>query len=70
SAALAAENKAAEEQGRASRPPLVILGNEETGIPEKLVKLCSYTARIPGAGNVESLNVSVAAAIIMERLSN
>ena len=46
-------------------PIAVILGSEETGISEEYLKLSDQKVRIPMAGSLDSLNVSVAAGIIM-----
>lgn len=43
----------------------VVLGNEETGIRPDILKRCLLSARIAGAGGIESLNVAQAAAIFM-----
>ncbi|MDR3020679.1 MAG: RNA methyltransferase [Treponema sp.] len=43
----------------------LILGNEETGLPENVKDQCTYLLRIPGSGNIESLNVAQAAALFM-----
>lgn len=47
-----------------NKPFLIILGNEEKGISEKVRKQCDETIIIKGSGNVESLNVAQAASII------
>jgi TrmH RNA methyltransferase len=47
---------------------LLLLGNEEKGLPESLQKLCTYNVRIPGTGLVESLNVSAACAVFLHAL--
>jgi 23S rRNA (guanosine2251-2'-O)-methyltransferase len=41
----------------------MIMGNEETGISDDILKRCSNLARIPMDFGVQSLNVSVAAGI-------
>jgi TrmH RNA methyltransferase len=46
------------------RPPAIILGNEEKGIAPNLAALCDRLVKIPGAGTIESLNVSAAAAVL------
>jgi len=49
-----------------SRPGIVlVLGNEETGLPKDVKDRCSHLLRIPGTGNIESLNVSQAAALFL-----
>jgi TrmH RNA methyltransferase len=47
---------------------LLVLGNEETGLPKEVTQNCSITARIPGTGNVESLNVAQAASLFLREL--
>lgn len=47
------------------RPTLLIMGNEEVGISNDLLRLCDVKARLPIAGEVASLNVSVAAGVMM-----
>ena len=47
------------------RPVMVIIGNEAKGMSIKLKDLCDKIVKIPMAGNVNSLNVSCAASIIM-----
>lgn len=47
-------------------PPLaILLGNEGDGLPEELLNDCDATVRIPMTGTAESLNLGVAAAILM-----
>ncbi|MBQ8702747.1 MAG: 23S rRNA (guanosine(2251)-2'-O)-methyltransferase RlmB [Bacteroidales bacterium] len=48
-----------------TRPTLLILGNEETGISPELLKLSDVRAQLPIVGEVASLNVSVAAGVMM-----
>jgi TrmH family RNA methyltransferase len=44
---------------------IIILGNEGQGISEKLYSLCSEMLTIPVTSSCESLNVAVAASVIM-----
>lgn len=44
---------------------IFILGAESTGVTKELNKLSSLFINIPGTGEVESLNVSVAAALLL-----
>lgn len=44
-------------------PVAIIMGNEETGISDDIIKRCTSLARIPLEFGVQSLNVSVAAGI-------
>lgn len=46
-------------------PLAIILGSEETGISEEILGKCSAKGSIPMKGNVGSLNVSAAAAVIL-----
>ncbi len=47
-------------------PPLaIVVGGEDKGISKPVKKQCDFIARIEGYGNVNSLNLSVAGAIIM-----
>ncbi|MES2689488.1 MAG: 23S rRNA (guanosine(2251)-2'-O)-methyltransferase RlmB [Bacteroidota bacterium] len=46
-----------------SIPVAIIMGNEETGISDEIMKRCTQLARIPLDLGVQSLNVSVAAGI-------
>jgi TrmH RNA methyltransferase len=48
-----------------SRPLALVLGNEEQGMSAEVTAACHRLVTIPGSGRVESLNVSVAAAILM-----
>jgi len=47
------------------RPVMIIIGNEAKGMSIKLKELCDKIVKIPIEGNVNSLNVSCAASIIM-----
>ncbi|MEI8229514.1 MAG: RNA methyltransferase [Candidatus Peregrinibacteria bacterium] len=46
----------------------LILGQEVLGVPEELLKLCDSVVFIPMHGKKESLNVSVAAGVALDRL--
>ena len=48
-----------------AKPTLLIMGNEETGISPELLKMSDLRARLPIVGEVASLNVSVAAGVLM-----
>lgn len=47
----------------------LIVGNEVTGVPEEIQKLCDGVVHIPMYGKKESLNVSVAAGVAMHVIS-
>ena len=50
------------------KPFALLLGNEEQGLAPEVAAVCSRLVTIPGSGKVESLNVSVAAAVLMWEL--
>jgi TrmH RNA methyltransferase len=57
------------EAARAGHKPVaLVLGNEETGLAPAVAAACTRLVTIPGTGKVESLNVSVAAAVLMWEL--
>ena len=58
----------AAERGQAAKPVALVLGNEERGLAPEMAAACTRLVTIPGSGQVESLNVSVAAAVLMWEL--
>lgn len=48
-----------------TRPTCIVLGQEGPGVTPELLELCDRTFYIPMVGAVESLNVSVAAAVTL-----
>jgi 23S rRNA (guanosine2251-2'-O)-methyltransferase len=46
-------------------PTAIVLGSEDTGIGKEVLKLCDKQLAIPIVGNIESLNVSAAAAVML-----
>jgi TrmH RNA methyltransferase len=48
----------------------LVLGNEETGLPDDVKDNCTAVVRIPGVGNMESLNVSQAATLFFSTIYN
>ena len=46
-------------------PTVIVMGSEEKGIYEANLRICSHQVRIPMSGVIESLNVSVAAGIML-----
>jgi TrmH RNA methyltransferase len=48
---------------------LVVMGNEETGLSPEVKTLCDYLVRIPGTGDVESLNVAQAATLFLYEMA-
>jgi TrmH RNA methyltransferase len=56
------------EKGKERKPLALFLGNEEFGLAPEVAAACSRLVTIPGSGKVESLNVSVAAAVLLWEL--
>jgi len=52
----------------ASRPKLIVMGNEADGLPDSIQAACTVRAQIPMATGIDSLNVSVAGAIAIYEL--
>lgn len=48
---------------------LVVMGNEETGLSPEVKNSCDHLVRIPGTGDVESLNVAQAATLFLYEMS-
>ncbi len=48
-----------------SKPTAIIMGSEEDGISEYLLKMADHKAALPLMGDIGSLNVSVAAGVIL-----
>ena len=48
-----------------TKPTAIIMGSEEKGIQNELLKLCDRKVKIPLMGTIASLNVSVASGIIL-----
>ncbi|MDR2182507.1 MAG: RNA methyltransferase [Treponema sp.] len=54
--------------GQKKRGRILVLGNEETGLPPRVKEQCSFLARIPGTGNIESLGMPQTAALFLQEL--
>lgn len=52
----------------AGKPLALVLGNEEHGLTPVVASSCTRLVTIPGRGKMESLNVSVAGAVLMWEL--
>jgi TrmH RNA methyltransferase len=48
---------------------LIVMGNEETGLSPDVKSACDHLVRIPGSGDIESLNVAQAATLFLYALS-
>jgi len=48
-----------------SMPTAIIMGSEDKGISNQLLKFCDAKSKIPMTGNIASLNVSVASGIVL-----
>jgi 23S rRNA (guanosine2251-2'-O)-methyltransferase len=48
-----------------SGPTAIIMGSEETGISPELLRICDKMVQIPMQGDISSLNVSVAAGVLL-----
>lgn len=51
------------------RPTVLVMGHEREGMTERVRSACDDLVRIPGSGAIESLNVSVAAGVLIAELS-
>ena len=49
----------------AGRPVVLLMGNEQQGLPENLSSACDELVRIPQVGRADSLNLSVATGIML-----
>lgn len=47
---------------------MVILGNEGNGVSKEIIEMCNQAITIPMYGDIESLNVSIAAALCMYKV--
>jgi len=46
-------------------PVLLLMGNEQQGLPDRLAESCDRLARIPQAGRADSLNLAVATGVML-----
>lgn len=47
------------------KPVVILMGNEQSGLPEQLAKEANALARIPQQGRADSLNLAVATAVML-----
>lgn len=52
-------------EGNFISPVAIVLGSEESGISQSILNIADQKLKIPLMGNIESLNVSVSAALMM-----
>lgn len=48
-----------------SKPVVILMGNEQAGLPEELAREAGALARIPQAGRADSLNLAIATGIML-----
>ncbi len=68
-AEIAEGSRRAEMLSPAEFPLVLILGNELTGVPDELLRLCDLALEIPMYGTKHSLNVSVAAGVLLSSIT-
>jgi TrmH family RNA methyltransferase len=44
---------------------VLLMGNEQSGLPDQLAKAADRTVRIPQQGRADSLNLAVATAVML-----
>jgi RNA methyltransferase, TrmH family len=47
------------------KPALILMGNEQQGLPPDMAALCDVNVKIPMRGRADSLNLSVATGIMI-----
>ncbi|WP_293907155.1 RNA methyltransferase [Phenylobacterium sp.] len=52
-------------QATYARPALLLMGNEQQGLPPEMAALCDVNVKIPMRGRADSLNLSVATGIMI-----
>jgi 23S rRNA (guanosine2251-2'-O)-methyltransferase len=62
--ALSGAGKTSISEFKIESPVVYVLGNETTGVSKSVSDLCTYQIKIPMSRGVESLNVSVVAALL------
>lgn len=48
-----------------AKPVVLVMGNEQQGLPDNLAEACDALARIPQAGQADSLNLAVATGVML-----
>jgi len=49
----------------ANKPVVLMMGNEQQGLPDSLADTCDKLARIPQAGRADSLNLAIATGVML-----
>ncbi len=49
----------------ANKPVILMMGNEQQGLPDSLASACDKLARIPQAGRADSLNLAIATGVML-----
>jgi TrmH family RNA methyltransferase len=52
-------------QAEYRRPTLILMGNEQAGLPPELAAVCDVNVKIPMRGRADSLNLSVATGVMI-----
>jgi TrmH family RNA methyltransferase len=52
------------------RPTLILMGNEQAGLPPELAAACDVNVKIPMRGRADSLNLAVATGIMVYAVMN
>ena len=50
-------------------PCVVVVGSEKDGLSDKVKRRCDLLVKVPGKGNMQSLNVSVATGVLLAELN-
>ncbi|MDP9195630.1 MAG: RNA methyltransferase [Pseudomonadota bacterium] len=66
--ALAPDAKNLSDVKMDNRPLAIVLGNEESGLPAATLEACESLVTIRGSGQIQSLNVSATAAIVIHNI--
>ena len=48
-----------------SSPAILFMGNEQSGLPDKLAECCTTLVKIPQAGSADSLNLAIATGVLL-----
>jgi TrmH family RNA methyltransferase len=55
---------------RYPRPTLLLMGNEQSGLPDRHAAACDELVRLPMRGRADSLNLSIATAVMLYEIYN